>query len=108
MYEFITYTDNKDRKVILCLKRYKGKVIKGKAICHPEDTYNEEVGKLIAQKRCESHYLEKRIKEKYAYLKSKEIDWKQAMAEYDSASESFAKLCQVYAETQESLARELN
>ena len=30
------------------------------------------------------------------------------MAEYDSASESFAKLCQVYAETQESLARELN
>ena len=72
MYEFITYTDNKDRKVILCLKRYKGKVIKGKAICHPEDTYNEEVGKLIAQKRCESHYLEKRIKEKYAYLKSKE------------------------------------
>lgn len=38
-------------EVIAC-STYAGKVVKGKAICHVDDVYNEEQGKRLAVARC--------------------------------------------------------
>ena len=46
-------------EVIAC-STYAGKVVKGKAICHVDDVYNEEQGKRLAVARCANKIAMKR------------------------------------------------
>lgn len=45
---------------IIAYSTYAGKVVKGKAICRLEDTYNEEKGKSLAIARCAAKIARKR------------------------------------------------
>ena len=45
MFKYKFYTNSNGQKVVLCLASYKGKTVKGKAVCSAEDVYDEEFGK---------------------------------------------------------------
>ena len=47
---------------IIAMSTYAGKVVKGRAKCHPNDNYNYELGKRIAAARCGLKIAEKRMK----------------------------------------------
>ena len=69
MFEYKIYINKKGQKVVLCLTKYNGKTIRGKAICHPEDIFDENLGKTIAYTRAETEYLSRRVKDIYKYKK---------------------------------------
>jgi hypothetical protein len=45
---------------IIAMSTYAGQVVKGKAICHINDTYSEEKGKRLAIARCAAKIAKKR------------------------------------------------
>lgn len=47
---------------IYAVSTYKGKNVRAYASCDPEDTYNEETGIELAEKRCELKIAKKRAK----------------------------------------------
>lgn len=104
MYTYKFYTDKENRKVVLCLRQYKGKTIKGRAVCHTDDAYDEEVGKTLAKLRCDSELWRRKVKNKYIYKEGKRRDALQATANYANAEEAFTKICTKYVESQENLA----
>ena len=104
MYTYKYYTDKENRKVVLCLRKYKGKTIKGRAVCHAEDTYDEEVGKNLARMRCDSALWEKKVRNKYIYKEMKRRNALQANADYAKAEEVFSDVCKKYIDVQKSLS----
>lgn len=56
---YFTTTAEGSRKVI-AISTYAGKTVRGVAICHPGDVYDEELGKKIAATRCAVKIAEKR------------------------------------------------
>lgn len=58
----IVVHQNKDYKTteIIAMSTYAGQVVKGKAICHTNDTYDEEKGKKLAIARCAEKIARKR------------------------------------------------
>jgi hypothetical protein len=74
MYQY--YVDEKNNEVI-AVTRYAGRNVRGTAKCAPEDEFNLEVGKDIAEKRCE--------------LKKAKIKCQNASEKYLIALENFEK-----------------
>lgn len=62
---------------IIAVSTYCGKEVKGKAKCHPSDTYNFESGKMLAALRCN----EKIAKKRYERAVQKELEAKLAVEE---------------------------
>ena len=60
-YKFFQHPTKKGTEII-AMSTYGGKTVKGKAICHPDDTFNEELGKNIAAARCNLKIANKRAK----------------------------------------------
>jgi hypothetical protein len=56
-YDF--YTTKANEKI--AVSTYAGKTVRGVAICHPDDNFNLETGKLIAAARCNEKVAEKRL-----------------------------------------------
>lgn len=56
-------------KIIAC-STYGGRIVKGYAICHPDDNFNEYIGKRLAAARCNEKIAVKR----YARAQSKYIE----------------------------------
>ena len=56
-YKFVV-TGNK----VIAISSYAGKTVKGIAKCHPNDEFNEEIGKNLAAARCNRKIAEKRYK----------------------------------------------
>lgn len=54
-YKFII-TDDK----VICLSSYMGRTVRGVAKCSPNDEFNEEFGKKLAQARCDYKVAQKR------------------------------------------------
>lgn len=73
-YEYKIHTKRNGKKEVVAISSYAGKTVKAKAICSPEDTYDEELGKEIARLRCAVKIDEKRArrakKEKDALLRA--------------------------------------
>ena len=61
-YKFVKRTLKNGNIQIIALSTYGGKVVKGKATCAPDDTYDEEIGKKLAAARCEVKVAQKRYK----------------------------------------------
>lgn len=59
------FTKNKKGDII-AISYYRGKTIKGIAKCSPEDEYNEELGRKIAEARCNEAVNRYRLKGAYA------------------------------------------
>jgi len=74
-YKFFQHPTKKGTEII-AMSTYGGKTVKGKAICHPNDTFNEELGKTIAAARCNLKIANKRAK--------------RARAQYDEAAKAYA------------------
>lgn len=45
---------------VIALSTYGGRTVRGVAKCHPDDTFNEEVGKALAAARCNEKVAIKR------------------------------------------------
>lgn len=54
-YKFII-TDDK----VICLSSYMGRTVRGVAKCSPNDEFNEEFGRKLAQARCDYKVAQKR------------------------------------------------
>lgn len=56
-YKF--YFDEKN-STIICVSSFAGKAVKGRAKCHPNDDFNEDLGKELAKLRCDLKVADKR------------------------------------------------
>lgn len=63
-YRFVV-TPNK----VIALTSYAGKTVKGIAKCHPNDEFNEEIGKKIAAVRCNQKIAMKKLERSNQNLK---------------------------------------
>ena len=62
-YKFYDYKDkDSDSHVVVCVSSYAGKPVKGRAKCAPNDDFNLDKGKALAQARCDMVIAEKRRK----------------------------------------------
>jgi hypothetical protein len=56
------YKIDEEKRTVVAMSTFAGKVITGVARCAPEDEFNIEVGKKIAAARCSVKIAEKRVK----------------------------------------------
>ncbi len=61
-YKYHIYERKDGSTVVLAMSTYAGKKVKGKAICSPDDTFDEEKGKQLAKLRCAIKIDKKRKK----------------------------------------------
>ena len=59
-YKFIVTEDR-----VICLSSYMGRTVRGIAKCSPNDEFNEEFGKKLAQARCDLKVAQKRYERAY-------------------------------------------
>lgn len=83
-YKFIVTNDK-----VICLSSYMGRTVRGVAKCSPNDEFNEEFGKKLAQARCDYKVAIKRYER--ALQKSDEAD-----AAVDAAQEYADKMADYY------------
>ena len=105
MFEYKFYTNNKGQKVVLCLTSYRGKTVKGKAVCVPEDNYDEEFGKELARKRCEIEYYRRRVRDTYSYKEQLNYEIRKAKSNFNKADDIFRKSCLRYMDAVEGLKK---
>ena len=60
MFPLNKYRYYKHNSTIYAVSTYAGKTVKGKAICHPNDNYSEQMGKELAAARCNQKIAYKR------------------------------------------------
>lgn len=58
-YKFIVIPE---KRKIIAISSYQGKVVKATAICHPNDKFDLEKGKELAAARCNEKVAEKRLR----------------------------------------------
>ena len=75
MSRYKYYKDSKGK--VIAVSSYAGKAIRGVAKCNPNDSFDEDVGKQLAQLRCDVKIADKRIK--------------RAQAQYDAATRAVNK-----------------
>lgn len=56
------YVINEEKRVVVALSTFAGKVVRGVARCAPNDTFNVEVGKKLAEARCSAKIAHLRLK----------------------------------------------
>lgn len=62
-YKFYNYNDkNTGSPVVICISSYAGKPVKGRAKCSPNDNFDVDKGKALAQARCDLMIAQKREK----------------------------------------------
>ena len=62
-YKFYDYNDkDSGSHVVVCVSSYAGKPVKGRAKCAPNDDFDLDKGKILAQARCDAVIAEKRKK----------------------------------------------
>ena len=77
-YRFIE-TNNK----VICISTYAKKVVRGVAKCSPNDNFDIEIGKRLAQLRCDEKIADKRANRALdKYLEAEDI-LAEAKADYD-------------------------
>lgn len=50
-----------DNNRVIAVSTYAGKTVRGVAVCHPDDTFDLELGKRIAAAKCNEKVAEKRL-----------------------------------------------
>lgn len=81
-YKFYNFKDkNTGSPVVMCVSSYAGKPVKGRAKCSPNDGFDIEKGKDLAQARCDLAIAKKR--EKRAFTKATEAYQKAIEASFD-------------------------
>ena len=61
-YKYVKH-ERKDGSIeTIAISTYAGKTVRGVAVCHPTDTYDEMTGKRLAAARCNAKIAEKRYR----------------------------------------------
>lgn len=81
-YKFY-FTGNK----VIAVSRYANKIVRGVAICHPEDTYSVEIGKRLAAARCNEKIAAKRYARSCRKYNEAEAAWMEAGHHLDKMSD---------------------
>lgn len=55
------YVINEEKRTVVALSSFAGQVVRGVARCAPNDTFNVEVGKKLAEARCSAKIAHKRL-----------------------------------------------
>ena len=79
---------------IIAVSTYAGHTVRGKAKCHPNDTFNEELGRKIAAARCDVKIAEKR-------LRASDDNLYKAMLEYKNAQRKVMKMIDYFANSRQ-------
>ena len=109
-YKYVVHTNKNGDKEIIARSTYGGKTVKGKAICHPNDAYDEAKGKKLAALRCNLRIANKRREraaEQYseavrayeaAYKRVKDMEqyYDDAVAEVNEAVNDLTKLLDTF------------
>lgn len=98
----IVIHQHKDYKTteIIAMSTYAGQVVKGKAVCHINDTYDEEKGKKLAIARCAEKIARKRQARSARLLKKANEQFKMAQKYVDDMTKYNADACAEVAEAQ--------
>lgn len=100
-YRFVVLPE---KRMVIALTSYRGKTVKGVAICSEHDEWDEEVGKRIASARAGVNVARRRLKEiqedldwtekKIAYLENmRESDIERYERAQDKFDAQFDELC---------------
>ena len=90
---------------IIAYSTYAGKVVRGKAICHINDQYDEEKGKELAVARCAEKIARKRQARSARLLKKANDQLKMAQKYVDDMAQYNADACAEVVETQADLQK---
>lgn len=90
---------------ILARSTYAGETVKGKAICHLNDTYNEEKGVKLAVARCAEKIARKRKARAARLLKKAQTQLTMAQKYVADMTNYHADACAEVEETQAELAK---
>lgn len=103
----IVVHQHKDYKTteIIAYSTYAGKVVKGNAIVHENDTYDEEAGKKLAIARCAEKIARKRQARSARLLKKAHDQLKMAQKYVDDMAQYNADACAEVAEAQTDLQK---
>lgn len=103
----IVIHQHKDYKTteIIAYSTYAGKVVKGNAIVHENDTYDEEKGKKLAIARCAEKIARKRQARSARLLKKAHDQLKMAQKYVDDMAQYNADACAEVAEAQTDLQK---
>ena len=99
------YTYHVTEDKVYCITKFAGKAIKGVAKCDPEDTFNLDTGKKLAQLRCIAKIAKK--KHKIAIMKMEEARnklhdaTKYMITAEENYNDTFKKMCEVNLELEE-------
>lgn len=103
----IVVHQHKDYKTteIIAYSTYAGKVVKGNAIVHENDTYDEEKGKKLAIARCAEKIARKRQARSARLLKKAHEQLKMAQKYVDDMAQYNADVCAEVCEAQSDLQK---
>ena len=79
---------------IIAISYYRNHAVKGVAKCSPEDNYDEEYGKRLAEARCNVAVNKKRLKGAIDNLKEISEAANELRRKYNKASKYINKICQ--------------
>lgn len=82
---------NENKREIICVSSYAKKPVRGYARCAEGDEFNEELGKDLAQVRCDMKIAQKRINKRYQ-------DYEIAKNESLKATENLTRTWDLYCE----------
>ena len=89
---------------IIAFSTYAGKVVKGNAICHADDTYDEKKGTQLAVARCSEKIARKRKARAARLLKKAQDQFAAAQKYVDDMTSYFNDACDEVAEAQAELS----
>ena len=72
---------------VIAISTYAGKTVKGKAQCHPNDSFSLERGKELAAARCDLKVKRKRLAAAMQKAENLWVKYQQAEADYDKADD---------------------
>ena len=100
-YQIIAHT-SKEYKTseIIAMSTYAGKIVKGKAIQHENDTFNYETGKKLAIARCAAKIAIKRRKRAKKLLDAAKSQLNAAMRYVNKMCDYYTDACAEVEETQ--------
>lgn len=81
-YRFIIQPE---KRRVIALTRFGGKVVRAEARCNPTDKWDEEIGKKLASHRCNIKVAEKREKRAILKLNEATLAYQKAQAEFNKA-----------------------
>lgn len=100
-YRFFTYTREDGCKVTKALSSYAGRPISGKAICHPNDTFDEAKGRELAVARCDEKIARKRCQRALDKYQNARGDLGVALEKYQDTSSYLLQVKREYNAAQE-------